>query len=132
MTLNQHTLLLVEDEADQRNALTMMFEGSGYNVLAAESAENALDLLKNSPVHLIVSDLKLTGMDGFTFYDTLRAQPALKSIPFMFITAYNDPESIARVARLDTVRYITKPYDLDDLLDAVRERLDGLGRNPNI
>ena len=117
------TLMLVEDEIEQREVLTMMFEAEGYAVLKAESAEKALEILKTSSANIIVSDVKLPGMDGFTFYDHVRQQPSLKSIPFMFITGYNDPYSIQRVMKLGPVAYVTKPYNLEDLMTMVRAKI---------
>ena len=103
----------------------MMFEAEGYAVLNAETAEKALEILKTSDANLIVSDVKLPGIDGFTFYDLVRKQPSLKSVPFMFITGYNDPLSIAKVMKLGPVAYVTKPYNLEDLMTMVRANIGG-------
>ena len=115
--------MLVEDESEQLEVLTLMFESEGYTVLSAESAEKALEMLKSSVTHLIVSDVKLPGMDGFSFYDKIREQPSWKRIPFMFITGYNDPISIERVMKLGPIAYITKPYNLEDLMNMVRTNI---------
>lgn len=123
MDLMKSVLMLVEDEREQREVLTMMFESEGYTVLPAESAEIALELLKTSSANLIVSDVKLTGMDGFTFYDKVREMPGSKDVPFMFITGYNDPLSIARVMKLGPAAYITKPYNLEDVMQMVRANI---------
>jgi CheY-like chemotaxis protein len=120
------TLMLVEDEAEQRDVLTMMFEAEGYTVLNAETAEKALEVLKTSQTNLIVSDVKLPGIDGFTFYDRVRDMPSLKNVPFMFITGYNDPLSIAKVMKLGPVAYVTKPYNLEDLMTMVRANIGDL------
>ena len=120
---DQRTLLLIEDEPEQREVLAMMFESEGYTVLAAESAELGLELLRNNSAQLIVCDVKLTGMDGFTFYDTVRKEPHLREVPFMFITGYNDPASIAHVTSLGSAAYITKPYNLEELMKLVRTKI---------
>ena len=118
------TLMLVEDEIEQREVLTMMFEAEGYAVLSAESAEKALEILKTSATDLIVSDVKLPGMDGFTFYDRVRQMTSSKSTPFMFITGYNDPLSISRIMKLGPVAYVTKPYNIEDVMTMIRANIN--------
>ncbi len=115
------TLMLVEDEEQQREALTMLFEAEGYRVLAAESAEKAIELLQGDRPDMIISDVKLPGADGFTLYDMVRGNNNFRSIPFLFTTGYNDPASIERVTKLGALGYITKPYNLESLMQKIRE-----------
>ena len=117
------TLMLIEDEREQREVLTLMFEAEGYSVLAAETAEIAIELLGRALPDIIISDVKLPGMDGFSLYDHVRSKPAMKEIPFMFITGYNDPLSISRVMKLGPVAYVTKPYNLEDLMTMIRANI---------
>jgi len=117
------TLMLIEDEREQREVLTLMFESEGYLVLAAETAEKAIELLGSSNPDLIISDVKLPGMDGFSLYDYVRTRTPMKEIPFMFITGYNDPLSISRVMKLGPVAYVTKPYNLEDLMTQIRANI---------
>ena len=115
-----HTILLVEDEEQQRFALRLLFESEGYSVLDAESAEDAYEHLKKESPTVVVTDVKLTGMDGITFFEDVRKDPRFQRIPFVFITGYNDPAAISELEKLDSVAYVTKPYNLDDLLKVVR------------
>lgn len=115
-------LLIVEDEPQQRETLAMLFEGEGYSVRATESAETALDILRHNRPHLVVTDVKLTGMDGITFFESVRKGEEGKDIPFIFITAYNDTAAIARIKTMGAVEYITKPFNLEDLIRLVREK----------
>jgi CheY-like chemotaxis protein len=115
-------LLLVEDEHQQRETLVMLFESEGYRVHATDSAETALELLSKTAPDLVVTDVKLIGMDGFTFFEKVRSGQAAEKIPFIFMTAYNDAGTIERVKQFGSVEYITKPFDLEDLLRIVRER----------
>ena len=117
------TLMLIEDEREQREVLTLMFESEGYAVLAAETAEKAIELLGSSNPDLIISDVKLPGMDGFSLYDHVRSRTSMKETPFMFITGYNDPLSISRVMKLGPVAYVTKPYNLEDLMTMIRANM---------
>jgi chemosensory pili system protein ChpA (sensor histidine kinase/response regulator) len=100
-----------------------MFEAEGYVVFTAETAEKAIELLAGARPDLILSDVKLPGMDGFSLYDHVRGVASMKDIPFMFITGYNDPLSISRVMKLGPVAYVTKPYNLEDLMTMVRSNI---------
>ena len=117
------TLMLVEDEAEQRNALRLMFEAEGYTVLPAETAERALELLRHEQPDMVVIDVRLPGIDGFALFDQMRIDTRFKSTPFLFITGFNDPASVARVIKLGAVGYITKPYKLETLMEKIREHL---------
>jgi len=120
---NTSTIMLVEDEHQQREALAMLFEAEGYKVLAAESAEAGAQYIQQTLPDMIVSDVKLPGIDGFTFFDQVRGHASSKQVPFIFITGYNDPDAIAEVRRLGALDYITKPYDLENLINLVKKHL---------
>ncbi len=124
MSMQHHqvqTILLVEDEQQQRELLAAILEGEGYKVLSAESAELAHERLRLSSPDLIVTDVKLPGADGFAFFDTVRQSEPTRRTPFIFITGYNEPEAIQRVKTLGAAAYITKPYDLGQLMDLIRD-----------
>jgi two-component system response regulator GlrR len=117
------TILLVEDEIQQREILQMMFESEGFEVMATSSAEEAFAYLRTAVPQLIVSDVKLGGVDGISMFEQLRKDARLAGIPFIFITGYNDPVAIERVRSFGSAEYVTKPYDLDALLERVRKQL---------
>jgi CheY-like chemotaxis protein len=115
-------LLIVEDEPQQRETLAMLFEGEGYNVRATESAETAMEILAVHRPDLVVTDVKLTGLDGISFFENVRNTEDGRDIPFIFMTAYNDVAAIERVKKMGSVDYITKPFNLEDLIALVRAR----------
>jgi two-component system response regulator GlrR len=117
------TILLVEDEIQQREILQMMFESEGFEVTSTSSAEEALAHLRTAVPQLIVSDVKLGGVDGISMFEELRKDARLAGVPFIFITGYNDPVAIERVRSFGSADYVTKPYDLDALLERVRKQL---------
>lgn len=110
------TILLIEDEPEQRNILQMMLENEGYSVLCADSGEEGLRHIEQSKPHLVISDVKLSGMDGFTLFEHVREQLQMKELPFIFSTGYNDPGTIREITKLNATAYITKPYDPLDLI----------------
>lgn len=117
------TLMLVEDELLQREELTLLLEAEGYHVVPAETAEMALELLKHARPDMIMTDVRLPGTDGFMLYDLVRQNKQYESIPFLFISGYNDPAAISRVTKLGARGYITKPYRIESLMEKVRECL---------
>ena len=117
------TILLVEDELQQREVLTMLLESQGYSVISVMDAEDGLRRINQTPPDMIVTDVKLPGMDGFTFFEQLRFNLQYQNIPFIFITGYNDLKAIEQARALGAVAYVTKPYNLEDLLLMVRSHL---------
>lgn len=115
-------LLIVEDEPQQRETLAMLFEGEGYSVWATGSAEAAIEIFRTTRPHIVVTDVKLLGMDGISFFESVRGTDAGRNTPFIFMTAYNDKAAIERVKQMGSVDYVTKPFDLEVLITIVRER----------
>lgn len=117
------TIILVEDEKQQREALEMLLESEGYNVVAVDSAEKAIEQFGRGNTNMIVTDVKLPGMDGISMFEQVRENPSLRQIPFIFITGYNDPAAIKRVKKLGAAGYVTKPYELEALLEMIKKLL---------
>jgi|WetSurMetagenome_2_1015567.scaffolds.fasta_scaffold160370_2 CheY-like chemotaxis protein len=117
------TVVLVEDEDQQRESLVMVLESEGYTINSFRTAEEACEKLKSLQPNLIISDVKLPGMDGFTFFDKVREQFHSHYVPFIFITGYNDPTAIQSVKKLGAAGYVTKPYELEDLIQKVQQIL---------
>ena len=113
------SIILVEDEEQQREVLRMVFESEGYELRCVASAEEALQHIQLNCPDIVVSDVKLPGIDGFTLFEKIREHPEFQKLPFVFITGYNDPQAIARLQKLDSVGYITKPYDIETLITVV-------------
>ena len=116
------TLLLVDDEPSILSALRRLFRPQGYRILAAESGAAALDLVANDAVDLVISDMRMPGMDGAQFLEKIRhLQPHAVRI---LLTGYADISStIAAINGGEIHRYIAKPWDDNDILLVVREAL---------
>jgi CheY-like chemotaxis protein len=117
------SVLLVEDEAQQRDLLAAVLESCGYLVSSTASAEDGLEQYTRQRPDLVVTDVKLVGMDGFTMFEEMRKLPSYDAVPVIFITAYNDPRAIERVKNLGAAAYVTKPYDVEDLVATVKKHL---------
>ena len=114
-------ILLVEDEDALTNIVGFALRDEGYGVKRPQSAEEALRLCGSHKPDLIICDVKMGDMDGFTLLRELKKNETLKNIPFIFLTAFDGSEDRKKGLRLGADSYITKPFDLDVLLDNVRK-----------
>ncbi|MFW9994105.1 MAG: response regulator [Candidatus Odinarchaeota archaeon] len=123
------TILVVEDNPDCQFNFELLLEMNGHDMVVVATAEEALQLLASSSQlpALIISDIKLPGMDGHAFYREVRSHPAWKRIPFIFVTAKPAKEDADRAERLGAAGYFSKPFDPDELLAAVTSILSGEG-----
>ena len=118
-----HKVLLVEDEEELVRIVETSFRDEGYEVRIAMNAEEALAVLETYVPDIIVSDVRMGRMDGFQFLQTLRAIPARKDIPFVFLTIMDDRQSVERAASMGADGYLTKPFDVEDLHEKVKQVL---------
>lgn len=117
-------ILVVEDHEPLLQAIRMVLERAGYTVLTATDGEEALKVLeKHAYPDLIVADIMMPHMDGYAFYNAVRARPEGLTIPFIFLTARGTREDILRGKMMGAEDYLTKPFDPEELLVVVRSRL---------
>lgn len=112
-------ILIVEDEEDLINILGIVLMDEGYMVMKASSAEEALLLCRTRPPDLIISDVKMGAMDGFALLERIKATESLKNIPFIFLTSVDETQARNRGLKLGANAYVTKPFDVDPLLEIV-------------
>jgi response regulator RpfG family c-di-GMP phosphodiesterase len=117
------TILCVDDEANILSALRRLFRPHGYNVLVAGGGDEGLETLAREHVDLIISDMRMPGMDGATFLAKARQQ--YPDTVRLLLTGYADMEStIAAINAGQIARYISKPWNDQDVVLTVREALE--------
>lgn len=120
---NSKTILLIEDDEMLRDSTSIFLTEEGFNCIVAknglEGVEKALDLLPD----LILCDIAMPKMNGYEVYKILNENSATNLIPFIFISAKTEKEDIRVGMQLGVDDYITKPFDLDELLKAVQLRI---------
>jgi type II secretory ATPase GspE/PulE/Tfp pilus assembly ATPase PilB-like protein/CheY-like chemotaxis protein len=103
-------VLLVEDEEQLRRVMKDLLEREGYRVAEARDGIQALDEVDRYAPDIIVLDLNLPGLDGYSVLQQLRSRPATRSIPVMVLTAKGDEDNEVRVFELGADDFITKPF----------------------
>ena len=119
MTAQSTHIFLVEDDYDLRNSLKEILEEEGYRVSCAGDGQEALQVLRSlSPYpSLIFLDLMMPVLDGYGFRRAQVADPLLAQIPVVIMSA--DGQVDKNRAQTQAVAYVRKPFDLEDILDAV-------------
>jgi len=118
---NQMTILVVDDTESNIDMLLAILKE--HDVIPATSGEDALSLLEEEAVDLILLDIIMPEMDGFEVCETLKSNPDTKDIPVIFITAKDDEDSIEKAYSIGGVDYITKPFRPRELIARVRTHL---------
>jgi CheY-like chemotaxis protein len=124
-TMNdQKTVLLVEDNEDNRIVYATMLEHYGYRVVETANGEDAVRIAQEERPDLILMDISIPGIDGWTATERLREDPRTADIPVVAVTAHALPEHRARAESLRCEGYLTKPCEPRRLLEEV-QRLIG-------
>ena len=120
----EEKILVVDDNRDLRELAEAILKMQGYQVLLAEDGKKALTVFESEEVDLIVSDIAMPELDGFGLLEEIRSRENGAAIPFLFLSAYSQKNKQAQARRLAVDDYLFKPFDAQELLDAVRVRLD--------
>jgi putative two-component system response regulator len=118
------TILIVEDNDVLRQGLEALLQAEGYLVLTAGHGHEALDQMHSTPPDLILSDISMPEMDGYTLFERVRAHPDWVSIPFIFLTARRGREDIFAGKKLGAEDYLVKPVTRQELTTTIRSRLE--------
>jgi len=122
------SLLLIEDEPDLRESLATSLRFEGFAVHAAAGGVDGLELACRHRPDLIICDIQMPGRDGFEVLAAVRADPVIGSTPFIFLTARGEKVDMRRGMTSGADDYLIKPVLLDDLLAAIRGRLERFAR----
>ncbi|MCS7033141.1 MAG: response regulator [Phycisphaerae bacterium] len=113
-------ILVVEDDSVLNELLGAYVQLAGFQYRPARDAESALREVQSRPPALVILDLMLPDLDGFEVCRRLRASPATAKVPILMLTALNTPESRRRGLECGASEYLTKPFDPDTLIEAIR------------
>ena len=115
-------ILIVEDEAKMRRLLELNLGDDGFTTFSAEDAETGLKLLRENPIDLILTDLKLPGMNGLEFLQIIKRQNA--ALPVVVMTAFGSVETAVEAMKAGASDYVLKPFSLTEMRMVIRKELD--------
>ena len=117
-------ILIVDDERDIVKALTIRLQSNGYNTVAAfDGAQGVFMAYKERP-KLIILDIRMPAGDGFSVAEKLKESKRTSGIPIIFVSGSPERNAEEKARELGASFFIKKPYDPEELLDAVRRALE--------
>ena len=115
-------ILLIEDNHEIRENTAEILELDGYEVITAENGKIGVELASSSKPDLIICDIMMPVLDGYSVLHLLTKNPDTENIPFIFLTAKADRQDFRKGMEMGADDYITKPFDDVDLLNAIESR----------
>ena len=124
MNIESKKILVIEDEPQILEFLSIALSINGYEVLTACDGAQGLKYASDKLPDLIISDIMMPELDGYQVLEAIRANPLTANIPMLMLTARTDKTDMRQGMNLGADDYITKPFDIEDLLTSIKSRLD--------
>jgi CheY-like chemotaxis protein len=112
-------ILIVDDCIEIREALQEIFDFEGLQAISASDGEEGINLVKKERPDLIICDITMPKKNGIELYQELLLDNKIRNTPFIFLTAQAAKKDIKAVKLLGSVEYITKPFNIDNLLEII-------------
>lgn len=119
----RYNLLLVDDEPSNLGVLTSFLNEKGYLLRIALDGTKAIQLAEESTPDIILLDIMMHGIDGFSVCRQLKRKPELKQVPIIFITALNDTASKVKAFQSGAVDFITKPFQQEEVIARIETHI---------
>ena len=117
-------ILIAEDDPGIRLALNDYLEMSGYTVLTAENGDRAMSMLESYHPHLLISDIRMPGKNGYELIKQVRQRPEFRLLPVIFLTERGNTEERIRGYQAGCDIYMPKPFEMDELGAVIRNLLE--------
>jgi len=117
-------ILIADDDPGIRLAVKDYLELAGYSVVAASNGLEALNLLDTYHPHLLVSDIKMPRLDGYSLVTKVRQQPEFRLLPVIFLTERGSTEERIRGYQVGCDIYLPKPFEMEELKAVIRNLLE--------
>lgn len=112
-------ILIVEDDHATVKIIQNFLESHGFSITVAHDGQEGLEKLKTNPPHLVILDIQMPIMNGYTFVFEMKKFPELKAIPIIVLTA---KEGMAEIFKVEGVKeYVVKPIQPDSLLEKINK-----------
>lgn len=113
------TIMIVDDSASLRQVVSIALRGAGYEVIEACDGKDGLSKLNGQKIHLIISDVNMPNMDGFTFVQNVKQQPSYKFTPVIMLTTEGSEAKKRDGQMAGAKAWVVKPFQPAQMLDAV-------------
>ena len=127
MSDGRRSILVIEDEEGVRDMVARMLTKHQYDVSEAVDGLDGLRKIDESPPDLIIADVMMPNLDGLTLVKALKHHNETKGVPVIFLTAKGDARSMIEGINVGAKYYVTKPFQMDDLLGKVSKVLGDRG-----
>jgi len=117
----KQSILLVDDDEQLCTSIGRMFERFGYKVTTAHDGREALDVLSDDNIDLVISDLRMPNVDGIELMEEIKRKKI--DVPIIFLTAYGEIESYMDLMNMGAFEYLNKPLDVKEILRTARKVL---------
>ena len=122
--MSAESIVIIEDDSAIRSILSITLKGAGFPIVKeAESGDEGLRLVRELKPSIVLLDLMLPGIDGFTVCKKIRESPETASIPVIMLTARSEEEDIVRGLECGADDYITKPFSVRELMARVKANI---------
>ena len=119
----QHSILMIDDDANARKLAKLLLEREGYEVVTASNGEEGLILAKVMQPDVILLDVMMPKMNGYQTLKRLREDQDIEQIPVIMVSAKGTEHDIATSFRLGAIFHVEKPYETKDLLQKIEVAL---------
>jgi DNA-binding response OmpR family regulator len=118
------SVLVVDDDEMVRDLVASGLQAAGMEAVTAANGDEALDRIAQALPDLVISDINMPDLDGFALVSSLRADPAARRLPLIFLTSRSAHADVIQGLRLGADDYVSKPFRLDELIARVQAKLD--------
>ncbi len=115
-------ILVVDDEDEARLGLSKLLSIKGYNVFTAANGIEALEVLRNNSASIIITDIKMPGMDGLTFLREIKK--LLPGVKVVIVTGYGEVETYLEAMNLGAIEFLHKPIEFNALFKVIKKVIE--------
>jgi CheY-like chemotaxis protein len=124
--MNMSTVMVVDDMPVVRETVAKLLKHEGFDTVCAANGQEALDAVRRVPPDLVLLDVMMPVMDGMQFLEQLRADPKIRDIPVIVMTAFSDDEWQRRALQLGISEYLVKARcSISEMISSVRQHVAG-------
>lgn len=117
------TILIIEDEEDHLEIVKLILEQHNYNIISARNGREGVESAQKNVPNLIILDVMLPEMNGYEVCKAVKGSSNTRSIPVIMLSIRSNPEDIEAAYKVGANKYMTKPFNLEELVKEVKKHL---------